>query len=108
MVWNSTPASGTIDVQITTDSVDGKLVYEEIESELKNIYSAYFGDSITSDDVTGIGTRVAEILGCKLTGNFAIGASTCSDFHNRSLKNQKILRHRNCSLEIIRRQPNIM
>lgn len=82
MVWNSTPASGTIDVQITTDSVDGKLVYEEIESELKNIYSAYFGDSITSDDVTGIGTRVAEILGCKLTGNFAIGASTCSDFHN--------------------------
>lgn len=82
IVWNSTPASGTIDVQITTDSIDGKLVYEEIESELKNIYSAYFGDSITSDDVTGIGTRVAEILGCKLTGNFAIGASTCSDFHN--------------------------
>ena len=82
MVWNSTPASGTIDVQITTDSIDGKLVYKETESELKNIYSAYFGDSITSDDVTGIGTRVAEILGCKLTGNFAIGASTCSDFHN--------------------------
>ena len=82
MVWNSTPASGNIDVQITTDSIDGKIVYKEVESELKNIYSAYFGDSITSDDVTGIGTRVAEILGCKLTGNFAIGASTCSDFHN--------------------------
>lgn len=82
LVWNSTPANGTIDVQITTDSIDGKLIYEEVVSKFKNVYSAYFGDSITSDDVTGIGTRVAEILGCKVTGNFAIGASTCSDFHN--------------------------
>lgn len=90
VVVSSRP-TGTLTLNISELSIDGSLVYkevssklvhEEIESEFKNIYSAYFGDSITSDDVTGIGTRVAEILGCKITGNFAIGDSTCSDFHD--------------------------
>ena len=42
---------------------------------------ACLGDSITSDQVTGIGTLVAQKLGMTLTGNFACGYATCSDWH---------------------------
>ncbi len=40
-----------------------------------------FGDSITSDQVTGIGTRVGELLNLE-TYNFAVGYATASDWHN--------------------------
>ena len=39
------------------------------------------GDSITSYQVTGIGTRVCEKLHMKLFGNFACGWAACSDWH---------------------------
>lgn len=42
---------------------------------------ACLGDSITSDQVTGIGTVVAQRLGARLIGNFACGYATCSDWH---------------------------
>lgn len=42
---------------------------------------ACLGDSITSDQVTGIGTLVAQKLGASLCGNFACGYATCSDWH---------------------------
>lgn len=43
---------------------------------------ACLGDSITSDQVTGIGTLVARKLGVKLCGNFACGYATCTDWHD--------------------------
>lgn len=43
---------------------------------------ACLGDSITSDQVTGIGTVVAEKLGAQMLGNFACGYATCSDWHD--------------------------
>lgn len=47
----------------------------------KPITFACLGDSITSDQVTGIGTVVAHKLGAQLLGNFACGYATCSDWH---------------------------
>lgn len=44
-------------------------------------YIACMGDSITSDEVTGIGTLVSEILRMKLIGNFAHGNASCSDWY---------------------------
>lgn len=41
---------------------------------------ACFGDSIVSDQVTGMGTLISELLGTKLVGNFAVGYATCSDW----------------------------
>lgn len=41
---------------------------------------ACFGDSLTSEEVTGIGTGVCNKLGCKLVGNFAHGNSTCANW----------------------------
>jgi len=43
---------------------------------------ACLGDSITSDQVTGIGTLVAQKLNAQLVGNFATGYATCSDWHD--------------------------
>lgn len=43
---------------------------------------ACLGDSITSDQVTGIGTAVAQKLGAELAGNFACGYATCTDWHD--------------------------
>mgnify|MGYP004477497519 FL=1 len=43
---------------------------------------ACFGDSLTSDEVTGIGTLVCEKLGTKLVGNFAHGNSTCANWQS--------------------------
>lgn len=42
---------------------------------------ACMGDSITSDQVVGIGTLVNDILQTKLVGNFACGYATCSNWH---------------------------
>ena len=41
---------------------------------------ACFGDSITSNDVSGIGTKVNELLETELIGNFAVGGASCSDW----------------------------
>lgn len=49
---------------------------------LSNVYMATFGDSITSDQVSGTGTLIMNALGAKKTGNFATGWSTGSDWHN--------------------------
>lgn len=43
---------------------------------------ACFGDSITSDQVSGIGTLVANQLNLSIVGNFATGYATCSDWHS--------------------------
>lgn len=43
---------------------------------------ACMGDSITSDQVTGIGTLVAQKLNARLLGNFACGYATCTDWHD--------------------------
>lgn len=89
MVWNSSPSTGSISVAIKRDYIDSKYILNndddnKEENSLSGVKIATFGDSITSDDVTGIGTRVSEILGTTLVGNFAIGACTCSDFKNGS------------------------
>ncbi len=42
---------------------------------------ACLGDSITSEQVTGIGTLVCHKLGMQLFGNFACGWATGSDWH---------------------------
>jgi len=46
---------------------------------------ACFGDSITSDQVSGIGTLVANYLNLSIVGNFATGYATCSDWHSDSI-----------------------
>lgn len=46
---------------------------------------ACFGDSITSDQVSGIGTLVANYLNLSIVGNFATGYATCSDWHSGSI-----------------------
>lgn len=43
---------------------------------------ACFGDSITSDEVTGTGTVVGNLLGANIVGNFAHGNATGSDWFN--------------------------
>jgi len=42
---------------------------------------ACFGDSITSEEVSGIGTLVCRNLQAELVGNFAHGNATCADWH---------------------------
>lgn len=42
---------------------------------------ACLGDSITSDQVVGIGTLVNDILNTDLVGNFACGYAICSNWH---------------------------
>ena len=42
---------------------------------------ACFGDSITSDEVSGIGTLICKNLGFELIGNFGHGNATCADWH---------------------------
>lgn len=41
---------------------------------------ACMGDSITSDEVSGIGTLICRKLGAHLTGNFAHGNAICGDY----------------------------
>lgn len=56
----------------------------------KNYSFACLGDSITSDEVTGIGTLVCKKLGAELIGNFAHGNATMSDWHDGSRKLTKL------------------
>lgn len=48
---------------------------------MSNVRFACMGDSITSDQVTGIGTVIQKKLGLQMVGNFACGYATCSDWH---------------------------
>jgi hypothetical protein len=52
----------------------------------KTVY-ACFGDSITSDQVTGIGTVVAAKLGYEMLDNYACGYATCTDWHDNKGNN---------------------
>ncbi|MDI6666404.1 SGNH/GDSL hydrolase family protein [Leuconostoc falkenbergense] len=56
--------------------------YKARNALLLNTYMATFGDSITSDQVSGTGTQIMNALGAKKTGNFATGWSTGSDWHD--------------------------
>lgn len=51
-------------------------------SILSSVYMSTFGDSITSDQVSGTGTQIMNALGAKNGENFATGWSTASDWHN--------------------------
>lgn len=55
-----------------------------------------FGDSITSEEVTGIGTRIAQLADFELLGNFAHGNATASDWHNKN----KILTKYNLNIPV--------
>ena len=58
---------------------------EEIEKiNFKNLKFACFGDSITSTEVTGTGTKINSELGTNLIENFAHGNATCSDWYDGS------------------------
>ena len=50
--------------------------------EKERMLYACLGDSITSEQVTGIGTMVCRKLGMELLGNFAFGWATGSDWHD--------------------------
>ncbi|WP_273730415.1 SGNH/GDSL hydrolase family protein [Leuconostoc mesenteroides] len=63
---------------ITYDAAE----YKARNALLLNTYMATFGDSITSDQVSGTGTQIMNALGAKKTGNFATGWSTGSDWHD--------------------------
>ena len=52
------------------------------KQDFSDLKFACFGDSITSDEVTGIGTKTNDLLGTQLVGNFAHGNATCSDWYN--------------------------
>lgn len=52
------------------------------KQDFTDLKFACFGDSITSDEVTGIGTKINNLLGTQLVGNFAHGNATCSDWYN--------------------------
>lgn len=52
-----------------------------ITTGLPHYKMAVLGDSIMSEQKTGIGTCVSELLGCDLVGNFAVGNATVSDWH---------------------------
>ncbi|OUQ48181.1 SGNH/GDSL hydrolase family protein [Lactobacillus gallinarum] len=54
---------------------------EPLNNPLKGKKYACFGDSIWSDQVTGIGTLVNNLLDTKLIGNFAVGWATATDWH---------------------------
>lgn len=54
-------------------------------NNFKNKNFCCFGDSITSNMVTGIGSRICEILDAKMFGNFAVGYATACDFHNQGI-----------------------
>lgn len=48
---------------------------------------ACFGDSITSNQVSGIGTMISNKLDTDLIGNFAVGYATCTDWYDSNNQN---------------------
>ena len=74
-------------IEIVSENDTSENFYSENKNELINDYLskrpfyACMGDSITSDQVTGIGTEVRKKLGFQDSGNYACGYATCSDWH---------------------------
>ena len=55
---------------------------ENVETtNFSNLKFACFGDSITSNEVTGTGTKINSELGTIMIENFAHGNATCSDWY---------------------------
>ena len=83
-IWHST----TTAITLTADRIRNQIVTVRLRNDVDAMlktpgkYFACFGDSITSDQVTGIGTAVSGLLGCAMTGNFACGYAVGSDWHN--------------------------
>ncbi|RHP72305.1 SGNH/GDSL hydrolase family protein [Ruminococcus sp. OF02-6] len=81
-------SSGTLSIRVTSKTETAKSFYNHSKNELINDYYssrptyACLGDSITSDQVTGIGTVVRKKLGLVDSGNYACGYATCSDWHD--------------------------
>lgn len=81
-------SSGTILIRVASKTETAKSFYNHSKNELINDYYsnrptyACLGDSITSDQVTGIGTVVRKKLGLVDSGNYACGYATCSDWHD--------------------------
>lgn len=65
-----------------TDPLNEKI--DLLKNPLKDKKYACFGDSIWSDQVTGIGTLVSNLLSTQLIGNFAVGWSTATDWHEET------------------------
>lgn len=86
IIPNNTDATITIKTISATETAYA--FYEHSKDELINDYYserlsyACLGDSITSDQVTGIGTFVRKKLGLVDSGNYACGYATCSDWHD--------------------------
>ena len=77
----------------------GKETRKEIKKEKgpRKVY-ACLGDSITSEQVTGIGTRVCRKLQMELLGNFACGWASGSDWHrgDETLTTESLCEQPNC------------
>lgn len=67
------------------DSIDNSLI-----KKVQGKNYACFGDSITSDEITGTGTIVGTLLGANIVGNFAHGNATASDWFNGDTNNTVI------------------
>ncbi|MDT8715651.1 SGNH/GDSL hydrolase family protein [Clostridium sp. 19966] len=95
IIYNSSEIEDAINVleNVNIDDVvesanEFTAIKNKLENEISALYLiankkyACFGDSITSDQVTGIGTAVNEQLSTSLVGNFACGYACCSDWHS--------------------------
>lgn len=86
IIANNTDA--TIIIKTISETETAEAFYVHSKNELINDYYserptyACLGDSITSDQVTGIGTVVRKKLGLVDSGNYACGYATCSDWHD--------------------------
>ena len=83
-IWHSKSAAITLTAERIRAQMVTEGLREDVDAVLKTRgkHFACFGDSITSDQVTGIGTAVSGLLGCAMTGNFACGYAVGSDWHN--------------------------
>lgn len=57
-------------------------ILKKITDNTAGLNYVCFGDSITSDEFSGIGTIINSKLKTNLVGNFANGNAHCSDWHN--------------------------
>ncbi len=53
---------------------------KKTEMKTRDLKYMCFGDSITSEEVTGTGDIISDFLGTVLVGNFAHGNATCQDY----------------------------
>ena len=87
IIANNTDATISIKAISETETAEGFYVHSKNEL-INDYYSerptyACLGDSITSNQVTGIGTVVRKKLGLVDSGNYACGYATCSDWHDQ-------------------------